>query len=58
MQPHLVCTILIRLNIASKGSGYEICQIIGQNQARINFFIEIAIWGADFALHPWGSYGG
>ena len=26
----------------SEGSGFEICQIIGQNQARVKFFSKIA----------------
>ena len=56
----------------SEGSGFEICQIIGQNQARVKFF-QKSLFGevtfvftfyvvnlplGKFGPHPGGSYGG
>ena len=59
------------LNIAS-GSGFVICQIIGQNQARVRFFknrylgestFVFTFYGVNLPLgkfgpHPGGSYRG
>ena len=56
----------------SNSSGFEICQIIGQNQARVKFF-QKSLFGegtfvftfyvvnlpyGEFGPHPGGSYGG
>ena len=56
----------------SEGSGFEICQIIGQNQARVEFFKNRYLGEGTFVFtfyvvnlplgkfgpHPGGSYGG
>ena len=51
----------------SGGSGFEKCQIIGQNQAKVKFFQKSLFGGGYFCIHilcskfgphPGGSYGG
>ena len=56
----------------SEGSGFYICQIIGQNQARVKFFQKSLLGEGTFVFtfyvvnlplgkfgpHPGGSYGG
>ena len=47
----------------SEGSGFEICQIIGQNQARIKFFQKSLFGGGYFVFTfyvvnlPYGKFG-
>ena len=40
-----------------QGSGSEICSIMGQNQARMNFFIKITFLGIDLFLSSARKFG-